>query len=183
MIHDQLIAAKRTCSCACGLAHREAGGRVNLAVRNLPMANGVSGHAEKAALGELTCGDDVRREDSVGDFDENQATRPTRRRGVGGFFVRRLNAPANGGKGDCLAKSKSCTPTCNDGYVRKGGKKTSCKSAGPQCGRVRKRSPGEMPSSGENDMSASSSRRRRIVSGEFEEKLCRRIVVVDGEMK
>jgi len=42
-------------------------------------------------------------------------------------------APANGGKGDCgnlLAKSKSCTPTCNDGYVRKGNKKTSCSSAG-----------------------------------------------------
>ena len=42
-------------------------------------------------------------------------------------------APANGGKGDCgnlLAKSWSCTPTCNDGYVRKGGKKTSCDSAG-----------------------------------------------------
>mmetsp|Transcript_6794 Transcript_6794/g.27715 ORF Transcript_6794/g.27715 Transcript_6794/m.27715 type:complete len:941 (+) Transcript_6794:112-2934(+) len=43
------------------------------------------------------------------------------------------SAPANGGKGDCgdsLATSKSCTPTCNDGYVRKGNKKTSCDSAG-----------------------------------------------------
>ncbi|ACO67440.1 predicted protein [Micromonas commoda] len=43
------------------------------------------------------------------------------------------SAPVNGGKGDCgnlLAKSKSCTPTCNDGYVRKGNKKTSCDSAG-----------------------------------------------------
>ncbi|ACO68642.1 predicted protein [Micromonas commoda] len=42
-------------------------------------------------------------------------------------------APANGGKGDCgyrLAMSKSCTPTCNDGYVRKGNKKTSCSYAG-----------------------------------------------------
>jgi len=43
------------------------------------------------------------------------------------------SAPANGGKGDCsdfLAKWDSCTPTCNDGYVRKGNKKTRCDSAG-----------------------------------------------------
>ena len=43
------------------------------------------------------------------------------------------SAPANGGKGDCgdfLGKSNSCTPTCNDGYVRKGGKVTSCDGDG-----------------------------------------------------
>ena len=48
------------------------------------------------------------------------------------------SAPANGGKGDCgdvLVSSSywndaSCTPTCDDGYVLKGGVKTTCNSTG-----------------------------------------------------
>ena len=43
------------------------------------------------------------------------------------------SAPANGGNGDCgdyIDRTQSCTPTCNDGYVRKGGSVTSCNSVG-----------------------------------------------------
>ena len=41
------------------------------------------------------------------------------------------SAPANGGKGDCgdfllAGYDASCTPTCDDGYVLKGGNKTTC---------------------------------------------------------
>ena len=74
------------------------------------------------------------------------ATSPTTTCGVSGILKSSVceeacdvsSAPANGGKGDCgdiLVSSSywndaSCTPTCNDGYVLKGGVKTTCNSTG-----------------------------------------------------
>ena len=72
------------------------------------------------------------------------ATSPTTTCGVSGILKSSVceeacdvsSAPANGGKGDCgdflLAgydanwNIASCTPTCDDGYVLKGGNKTTC---------------------------------------------------------
>ena len=83
------------------------------------------------------------------------ATSPTTTCGVSGILKSSVceeacdvsSAPANGGKGDCgdflLAgydanwNIASCTPTCDDGYVLKGGNKTTCSARRcPRCGRV-----------------------------------------------
>ena len=67
------------------------------------------------------------------------ATSPTTTCGVSGILKSSVceeacdvsSAPANGGKGDCgdfllAGYDASCTPTCDDGYVLKGGNKTTC---------------------------------------------------------
>ena len=66
-------------------------------------------------------------------------TSPTTTCGVSGILKSSVceeacdvsSAPANGGKGDCgdfllAGYDASCTPTCDDGYVLKGGNKTTC---------------------------------------------------------
>ena len=71
------------------------------------------------------------------------ATSPTTTCGVSGILKSSVceeacdvsSAPANGGKGDCgdfllAGYYASCTPTCDDGYVLKGGVKTTCNSTG-----------------------------------------------------
>ena len=71
------------------------------------------------------------------------ATSPTTTCGVSGILKSSVceeacdvsSAPANGGKGDCgdfllAGYDASCTPTCDDGYVLKGGNKTTCSEDG-----------------------------------------------------